>query len=79
MSVPKYIKVNGVLTRNPAFSDGRTLTRTQSTLLPQALVPVTNIQDISLQNETSDTQQQIVLSGSTESGIGHYAKCRHGI
>ena len=68
-STQKYIKVNGVLTRNPAFFDGKTLTMTQSTLLPQALVPVTNIQEVTHQNEILDTNQQIVLAPSTEIAI----------
>ncbi len=58
-NVPKYIKVNGVLTRNPAFKDGNNI---QTTLLPQALVPVTNIQDVARQNEIPDKNQQIFLS-----------------
>ena len=64
--VPKYIKVNGVMTKNPAFSDG---SASQTTLMPGALVPVTRIQDIARQNEILDPTQRIVLSQSTEQAI----------
>lgn len=65
MSEPKYIKVNGLLKKNPKYLDPSN--PVQSTLLPTALLPISTIDDVATQNE--GTGPQIQLAESTMSSV----------
>ncbi|KXS08981.1 hypothetical protein M427DRAFT_150299 [Gonapodya prolifera JEL478] len=68
-SVPKYIKVNGVLQLNPAFQAASGAAPQTSSLLPGALVPVTSLEDVAQQVKECDPSTKILLSESTNVSV----------
>ena len=69
-SVPKYIKVNGVMKKNPAHPDNRAGAAPAKMAAPaNALTPICTMNDIANQNTCGG--EQIHVSAATESALSH--------
>ena len=61
--VPKYIKIDGLLQKNPEPPDNRTTAPSKS------LVPVCSVSDLAAQNDSTSNYTKIELAGSTATSI----------